>query len=633
MTDTIPKLLKESVSRFGDLTVQLAKDESGVFQPTTYRQLYEEVAAFAVGLRSVGVRRGDHVGLISDNRKEWLIADLAIIGLGAADVPRGCDSMEHEIKYILGFSDCRIAIAENDKQVEKIYSGIDSLPVLSTIIVLDPDFDPVKRKASYPKVKLLHFRSVLERGKGDLQAFEREIALGKPDDLVTIIFTSGTTGEPKGVMLTNENFLCQIRVIPQVIVVHPGDIWLAVLPVWHCFERIIQYVVVGTGSCVAYSKPVSQTMLADFAAVRPMWMCSVPRIWEAVQQGVYRNVNAKGVVAQALFHFFVAVGGLHATLLQMARGLVPRFKPRSRLLDAALAAVPLALATPLKLLGHALVFKAITKRLGGRFVAAISGGGALPSAVDRFFQAAGVVLLEGYGLTESAPVLSVRVHTRPVPGTVGPALPGTLIKLVDEEGRELPPGRKGLIMAKGNQVMRGYYKRDDLTRGVLSEDGWLNTGDLGMMTRDGELKIMGRAKDTIVLLGGENIEPAPMEEKLRESQYIAQAVVLGQDQKYLAALIVPNMENLLAYAKEHAITDLEAERLVSLPEITRLIGCEVNELISAKNGFKSFEQLYRFKLLHREFAVRRELSHKQEVMRFAINDLYKKEISELFARG
>jgi long-chain acyl-CoA synthetase len=276
------------------------------------------------------------------------------------------------------------------------------------------------------------------------------------------------------------------------------------------------------------------------------------------------------------------------------------------------------------------VFKTVKDKLGGRFIAGISGGGALPPAVDRFFGAIGVLILEGYGLTETAPLIGVRPQDRPVMGTVGPAIRGTELKIVDELGERLPYGSKGLIVVRGPQVMMGYYKRPELTAKILDESGWLDTGDLGVLTRRGELKITGRAKDTIVLRGGENVEPLPIEQKLTESEYIMQAVVLGQDQKYLAALIVPNQDAVTAWAEENNIPIVDYEGLLQQPEVVELIDYEVSELVSAKNGFKSFERIFHFALLRAPFEVGKELSAKQEVKRHAIVEIYHKEVKKLF---
>jgi len=234
-------------------------------------------------------------------------------------------------------------------------------------------------------------------------------------------------------------------------------------------------------------------------------------------------------------------------------------------------------------------------------------------------------------MTETAPVLSLRLQKRPVPGTIGPIFPGTEFKIVDESGRELGPGEQGVLHVRGPQLMSGYYKRPDLTEAIIDKEGWLNTGDLAMKTHRGEIKIVGRAKDTIVLTGGENIEPAPIEEILKESEYISSSVVLGQDQKFLAALIVANLDGLKAYADENGIMYESESDLVETPEIRGLLNSEINDLVSAKNGFKSFERIGRFHLLTNEFEVSKELSAKQEIKRHVIDKMYKKEIEKLFA--
>jgi long-chain acyl-CoA synthetase len=633
MAETLPKLLKKNAVDFSADPVQYSKDEQDNFQPTTYGQLFDEVKQCASGLASLGIKRGDHVGLISENRKEWLIMDLAVLSLGAADVPRGNDSMADEIRYILKFSDCETTIAENETQFKKIVSVLEDLNKLTQIIVLDQSFQPSEHKVK--GISVYTFADVMDKGADYIEKnpdyVEKEIEQGKGDDVATLIFTSGTTGEPKGVMLSHRNFLHQVEHVPELLTVGRGDIWLAVLPVWHSFERIMQYIAVGTGSAIAYSKPVGKIFLGDFAKIRPSWMAGVPRLWEAVRSGIYRNVKSQGGVKKALFLFFVGVGGLHSHLENMMKGLLPRFKRRSRLLEIFLAVIPYLLLYPIRGLGNILVFKKIKHKLGGRFIAGISGGGALPSHVDRFFAAAGILLLEGYGLTETAPVLGVRKQWHPVPNTVGPVFPGTEIKIVDEAGNKLPPGHKGLVLARGPQVMLGYYKKPEETKKILSEDCWLDTGDLGMLTHNNELKIVGRAKDTIVLLGGENIEPVPIEDKLRESEFVDQAILLGQDQKFLACLIIPNTERLEEYAEENSVSYMDIESLIQTPEVQELFNDIINTQISPANGFKNFERIYRFKLINATLEVGKELSAKQEVKRHIVNDLYKKEIQKLFA--
>ena len=256
------------------------------------------------------------------------------------------------------------------------------------------------------------------------------------------------------------------------------------------------------------------------------------------------------------------------------------------------------------MLGNHLIFSKIQEKVGSRFKAGISGGGALPPRIYKFFKAIGIQILEGYGLTETAPVVAFSPQQHPVMGVVGGPFPrGTEIMVVDEHWKVLPPGNKGLVLLRGPQLMKGYFKKPDKTEEIINADGWLNSGDLGMMTVKGELKIIGREKDTIVLLGGENIEPVPMEQKLAESPYIEQAVIVGQDQKYLAALIIPDYDALEAYAKENNLAYENRIHLKDVHAILELFSSEINQLISSKNGFRSFERIFKFEILRKPFEV------------------------------
>jgi long-chain acyl-CoA synthetase len=634
MKETIPKLLIEIAEKYPDSPIQLSKDSKGEFQPTTFAGFLGLVRSFAAGLKKLGVSRGDHVGLISENRKEWLISDQALMSIGAADVPRGVDSTAVELQYILDFSDCKTCLVENVTEMEKILTMKASLSKLKCFIVLDDGYDQGS-SVDTGGIEVLNFAEVMESGKAAYDANPNEILeeveKGKEDDTATIIFTSGTTGEPKGVMLSHKNFLHQVKHVPDVISVGPGDKWLAVLPVWHSFERIMQYVAIGSASCLAYSKPIGKIIMEDMAKVKPTWMASVPRLWELIKDGVYRNVKSEGGIKLALFLFFVAIGKAHSSASDLVRGLVPQFKKRFRILDFLLGIFPFILLYPLRALGNLLVFSKIHHRLGGKFVAGVSGGGGLPAAVDGFFQAAGIVIIEGYGMTETAPVLSLRRQNHLVPGTIGPIFPETEFKIVDENLKELGPGKQGVLVVRGPQVMTGYYNKPDLTKEIIDKDGWLNTGDLAMKTYKGEIKIVGRAKDTIVLTGGENIEPAPIEEILKESEYVSISVVLGQDRKFLTTLIVVDIENLKVYAGENEIQFGSDSELVEKQEIQELLKADINELVSVKNGFKNFERIARFHLLTNQFEVGKELSAKQEIKRHEIDKIYASEIEKLFS--
>jgi long-chain acyl-CoA synthetase len=634
MANTLPQMFLETVSAHPDLAAQYSKDGNGEFRSTSYAAFLEEIRVFAAGLLEIGLAKGEHVGLIADNRREWLVSDFAILGLGSADVPRGCDATEQEIQYILDFSECRLAILENDRQLAKIVPRKAAMPLLGAVILFDPPSPEAKAKAEAAGLTVRTFAEVnalgAPRAAAQPREYEASVAAGKREELATIIYTSGTTGEPKGVCLSHGNFLCQTDYLPSILDILPGHVFLSVLPVWHSFERVVQYIIMACGAGIAYSKPIGSVMLADMQVMRPHWLTSVPRIWESVKDGVYRALKNQSPVKKGLFAFFVGIGESYAYFRDHLLGLTPQFAPRARIIEILWSFLPLILLAPFRALGGLVVFKTVKNKLGGRFIAGISGGGALPPAVDRFFGAIGVLILEGYGLTETAPVIGVRPQHRPVMGTVGPAILGTELKIVDELGERLPYGTKGLIVVRGPQVMMGYYKRPDLTAKVLDENGWLDTGDLGMLTRRGEIRITGRAKDTIVLRGGENVEPLPIEQKLAESEYIKQVVVLGQDQKYLAALIVPDQDAVTAWAEENHVPILDYEGLLQQPEVAELIDYEVNELVSAKNGFKSFERIFRFALLPAPFEVGRELSAKQEIKRHAVVEIYHKEVKRLF---
>jgi len=635
---TLPRIIQRNVNEFPDLAAQYSKNEAGIFQPTSYAELYREMLACAAGLREAGIRRGDHVGFISDNRKEWLIIDMGLLSLGAADVPRGCDSLEGELAYILSFGDCKCAVLENEAQLQKILTVRGNIPLLNMFIIIDNDFDKGPYRKELEGIRVLGYRDIMEKGKAltadgsdGVKLIEAEIEKGRAEDLATIIFTSGTTGEPKGVMLSHRNLVREAARAPQAIDNKPGEIWLTVLPVWHSFERMMQYISLHAANALAYSKPIGKIMLADCQKIKPNWMTSVPRIWEALRAGVYRNASSGSAVKKALFNFFVSVSGVHEKMKNMLLGRTPQFKRRFVPFDMLVSLFPYLLLSPIRGLGNVLVFNKIKAMLGGNLIAGISGGGALPEAVDKFFAAVGIIILEGYGLTEAAPLVAVRRIYHPVPETIGQPYPDMETVIRDPDtGRELPPGQKGILFVRGDQIMMGYYKKPDETKKILDSQGWLNTGDIAIKTWKGELKLAGRAKETIVLLGGENVEPVPVENKIRDSEYIDHAVVLGQDQKFLAALVVPNFERIEAYAKENAITYMDLENLTKLPEIRELIHAEITERVNRKTGFRGFEMIFRSTVLAKPFLPGVELSGKQDYKRHVIDEMYRKEIADLF---
>ena len=630
---TLTERLKKVSEKYPGNTALMHKDENGDFIKISHSEMYSIVRTLGTGLAAEGIKRGDHVGIISDNRYEWIITDLALLGIGAADVPRGSDTTGLEISYILNHADCKITFAENPRQAEKILEFKDKLPLLEKIILFEGSEQAVSAIVN-KGIKITLYDDIMEAGKKALAdypaLFEDELSKGNEYDVATIIYTSGTTGNPKGVMLTHANFHFQLdRIKGDYLLIKPGQIMMSILPVWHAFERACEYIFLEAGGGLAYSQPVGSILIADMAKVRPQWIVSVPRVWEGVRNAIYRNLKKSSAAVSGLFFFFLAAAEMYNNFKAHVIGTIPEYKKRNIFTDIGFYILPLVLISPVNLLGHLIVFAKIKKLFGGKFIAGISGGGSLSAHIGRFFNAVGIQVREGYGLTETAPVLSVCKHKKPVHGTVGPLLPGIEFKILDKEMNPVNPGDKGLLYVKSGQVMKGYYKNDKETERVL-KNGWLNTGDLVIATLNREIKIVGRAKETIVFSGGENIEPVPIEDKCLESEYIDQIIVLGQDQKYLAALIVPNFELLEQKAAELEIPYMDKDDLLSSAEINELIENEIKNRITTANGFRHFEKIFKFKLLSEEFEVGKELTQTMKLRRSIINDKYKPEIKKLF---
>lgn len=634
MAQTVPQMLKEITLQYPNVAAQYTKDEEGNFQPVTYKQLLDISYHFGGGLLSLGTVRGEHVGLLADNRKEWLQADMGIMGIGAVDVPRGCDATERELRFIFSTAECKTIVVENEAQILKVLGFKDALPNLCRFISFDAVQEETKAKAQEAGVEVLQFEEVLQLGTEYCQQnpnkLDEELDKGTSDDLACLIFTSGTTGEPKGVMLTHGNFLAQLPDLKIRIYLHPGERCLSVLPVWHAFERLCEYVVLCQAGGLCYSKPIGSILLADFQKINPHMLPAVPRVFEAVYEGVNRTMRKTGGVVYALFKFFVAVAKLQSKIHRRLFRQTARFKNDFLLLSWIVLFIPWVLLYPLKALGGVIIFKKIRAKLGTNFRGGVSGGGALPPQIDEFFWAIGVNLVEGYGLTETAPVVSVRPFRKPVFGTIGRPLKDVQVRIVDDNGNVLPKCQKGTVQVKGPTVMKGYYKREDLTAKVIDKDGWFDTGDIGLLTLGGELVLRGRIKDTIVLRGGENVEPLSIEMQLNNSRFIAQSMVVGQDQRFLAALVVPSEEEIVGYAQEQQIPYNSYSELLNTPEIKKLIDTEIQTAISAKNGFRLFEKVSRFAILEKPFVVGETLSAKQEIMRHKISEMYAKEITELF---
>jgi len=633
---TVPKMIKDSAEKFSEIPAQYKRLRNGQFEPILYRNMFQFVLDCGAAFLELGIKREEPVGLIADNRPEWLYTSVGIMAIGAVDVPRGCDATINDLEKILSITETQTVVAENSSQVNKIVTLKEKLPAVKRVIVFDAEIKPeVAEAAKAANIEVIFFSEFLKNGQKwrieNPGVVEAELEKGKGEDTATIIFTSGTTGTPKGVMLSHHNFLAQLDEIPERIFLNPGDRALSVLPVWHVFEREVEYVILIQGCAICYSKPIGSILLADFKTLNPHILPAVPRVFEAVYDGVTKKMRKAGGIVLKLFNFFVKVACIHKKMERRLFNQNACFTTYNTPFWWVVCFIPWLLLWPVYALGDLIIFRKIKAMLGTNFRAGVAGGGAYPKRIDEFFWAIGVNIVEGYGMTELAPIVAVRPIASPVFRTIGSAIRGVQVRIVDPvDGYVLGRCKQGVMQVKGPTVMKGYYKRPDLTAKAINDEGWLDTGDLAILTIHDELQIKGRIKDTIVLSGGENLEPLPIETKLAESRYIKQAVVVGQDMAYLGALILVDEDEVKTYAEENGIQYDTYENLLNSEVIQKLYEGEISNLVSAKTGFKMFERVSKFRLITKPFEVGVELSAKQEIMRFRLNEIYKAEIASMF---
>lgn len=558
---TLPELLARSAARFQD-RVFLSRRDSRVHEPVTFGQLAADVKTVAAGLAASGVSAADRIGLMSENRYEWLLVDLACASIGAVDVPRGADTAPAEMEFILEHSGCRAIFVETNRLAAEMQKKIGELPALEAVFSMERDGAPAG---------VTSLSELMRRGEAWLadnpEGVDERTEKVSPNDLLTIVYTSGTTADPKGVMLTHGNVLSNVRTVDMVIEFDETDRFLSVLPPWHVYERIMDYIALGAGSELVYTD--RRQVKEDLGRVQPTIFAAVPRFWESIHDALVTKFQKLPPRKRALMTFALdscrRFGAGEARLAdRLLRFLIERTLVRR--------------------------FRQVT---GGRLRIAVSGGGALPAHVDQCLLGLGLPLLNGYGLTETSPVVAVRRPQGNRWGTIGPPLPETDVEIRSEDGASLPQGETGLIWIRGPGVMRGYYRNEARTGQVLDGE-WFNSGDLGAIDHDRHIRITGRAKDTIVLAGGENVEPERIESAVAVSPFIQQAMVVGQDRKTLGALFVLCEENL-----EQAIPrdrwSLEGH-VIKAGEVEALIRTEVDKLISRDRGFRSVERIAHFRM-------------------------------------
>ena len=636
MYKTLPQMIYKKSKDFPELNIQFSKNAEGTFLPITYKDFVKTMLDFSAGLLAIGEKEYSNIGLICDNRKEWLICSMGIMATKSRDIPRGSEATIKDLSYILSFAECKTVVTENKILFNRILECKNELPALQNIIIINPsDSDLSNPKAT--GLNIFSYDEILSKGNNFRQnnpnKIEEIMLSGNEDDSATIIFTSGTTGTPKGVELTHKNFLCQVEDISKRLPLKQGNKALCMLPVWHVYERELEYFLLYVGVALCYSKPAISMLLADMKKVSPQFMATVPRIWDGIYNAIYKNIKSTKKGAGIFFTIFTWA----ATSLKSLRNIIYNrckyFRKRTIFyhIFSKFLYIPVIFLYPLRWLGDMFYFQRVRNMLGGKFQIGMSGGGSLPLKLDKFFNSIGIKLVEGYGLTETAPICCIRNAKRPILGTIGKIMPYCQAKVVHRNGIECKPGEKGVLYIKGPNVMKGYYKQPELTAEVISEGEWFNTGDLVIKTYNGEIIVKGRQKDTIVLRSGENVEPLPIEDKLSESIYISQAVVVGQDENCLGALIIPDLDNICQYAKQQNINFSDKKQLLKDEEIKKLIYKEMERLINTKNGFKPFEKIGKFIFLDKPFEVGVELSPKQGIIRYKINELYKAKISLMYA--
>lgn len=636
MYKTLPQMIYKKSQDFPELNIQFSKNTEGTFLPITYKDFVNSMLDFSAGLLSIGEKEYSNIGLICDNRKEWLVCSMGIMATKSRDIPRGSEATVKDLSYILSFAECKTVVTENKILFNRILECKNELPALQNIIIINPsDIDLSNPNAT--GLNIFSYDEILSKGNNFRQnnpnKIEEIMLSGTEDDSATIIFTSGTTGTPKGVELTHKNFLCQVEDISKRLPLKQGNKALCMLPVWHVYERELEYFLLYVGVALCYSKPAISMLLSDMKKVSPQFMATVPRIWDGIYNAIYKNIKSTKKGAGIFFTIFTWA----ATSLKSLRNIIYNrckyFRKRTVFYHvfSKFLYIPVIFLYPLKWLGDMFYFQRVRNMLGGKFQIGMSGGGSLPLKLDKFFNSIGIRLVEGYGLTETAPICCIRNAKRPILGTIGKIMPYCQAKVVHRNGIECKPGEKGVLYIKGPNVMKGYYKQPELTAEVISEGEWFNTGDLVIKTYNGEIIVKGRQKDTIVLRSGENVEPLPIEDKLSESIYISQAVVVGQDENCLGALIIPDLDNICQYAKQQNINFSDKKQLLKDEEIKKLIYKEMERLINTKNGFKPFEKIGKFVFLDKPFEVGVELSPKQGIIRYKINELYKAKISLMYA--
>ena len=541
----------------------------------SFAELDQRIATAAAAFRRQGVQEGDVVALFAENSPRWLVADQGLMRCGAADAVRGAAAPVEELRYILEDCNASALVVQNADLWRRLDLTASQRQGLRLVLQLEGE----------PEQGVLGWEAFLASGAGQQTVQPR----ADRKAIATVLYTSGTTGQPKGVPLTHANLLHQMQSLACVAHPQPGAPVLSVLPIWHAYERSASYYFLSCACTQTYT--TIKQLKKDLPRVKPIAMATVPRLWESVQAGFEDVLKTFPPSRQRLLRAALANSAAQRRSLRTARNLLLEPVPIWGRVAAAAAAV---LRWPLHALASALIWPKLRLQLsGGQLAYPISGGGAIAPHIDAFFEAVGIELLVGYGLTETSPVVSCRRPWRNIRGSSGLPMPGTEFRIVDpESGAALGFRERGRVLVRGPQVMGGYLGKPEASAKVLTADGWFDTGDLGMLLPDGSVALTGRAKDTIVLSSGENIEPGPLEEALVASPLIEQVMLVGQDQRQLGALLVPRVEPIRAWAQAQGLSipeDLGGRP--GDPALLTLLMRECNRMLQQRPGARGDERL------------------------------------------
>ncbi len=568
----------------------------GKYDYTTWNEFAQKVKKVSLFLTGIGVRKGDRVGILSENRPEWAYVDLGILGIGAVTVPIYPTSSVKECCYILEHAQTTCLFVSTEEQLEKVRSLLGKAK-LKTIIGFD---------LTPTSPGILNFQECLEAGRlGSCNEgnnfYDRLCRSVAREDVATLIYTSGTTGPPKGVMLTHGNFLSNCEACAEVLSLKEKETALSFLPLSHVFERMAgYYFMIQEGVQIAYAESMS-TVPEDIQLVRPTVAASVPRLYEKIYAKIMETIQSASPMKQRLFYWSLGVGKEMGKYRQKGEG------------------APLLLSFQFAL-ARLLVFKKLKQKLGGRIKFFISGGAPLAKELAEFFYAADVLILEGYGLTETSPVIAVNRPTRFKFGTVGLPIPGVEVRIAPD----------GEILTRGPHVMKGYFRNEEATREAIQE-GWFYTGDLGEIDGEGFLRITGRKKDLIITAGGKNISPQNLENEILTDCLFSQVVILGDRKPCLVALIAPNRIETQRLAEEKGISAASWEELLHLESIRQMVE---DRLHARMKDFAVYEQIKQFKLLPKEFTQDSgELTPTMKIKRKVVMEKYAPLIEELYVKA